>query len=730
MRNTHFHRSIGFWAGAILLAGIPLALTGCGGSDGSGSSGSSSPTPLSGNTAIQAPIIAGYQAFIGGINYPFHQVQSTLPNGSPFKAALAAAFKRRTGSAMSSMSLKPSLITGPDPLGLYENETKTSTTDMVTYSTDAAGTKSVGTLAIGYPAGTTLGTYSSYPVDFTINANLTSGPLPFTGNGTITLQDSSGKGEIKGSFSIPASKVMGSADLLLSDTGNVTGTATVTENGQTLTLTNVNGPIDGTLTGNVAVAPQGYTGTATLSIVTGSFNVTLKTSSGTATGVNNSSGALVITLPNSSTVTFTNPLSALPTSMGTTGGGGTGGGGTGGGAGTGGLQYDTPVDFVNAEAIVNNSGHVIDGLSLTQIIYQTAIKANLQTILTPHGDLDVPVAFNNKDAFILVPFFGSSNTNVYVYAGPNASPTVLPGGSSTNSIMATALNDSGRIVGFETNNGANLGALTWASATASPTLLPPPSTTITKGGDTFTISGTNITVSGITNADTLKLTAVKGSSTLDSNIPVPVTSGKAIYDSSVSGYFLIVPGTYTVTVTPYLKGVAGTSVTVTLSTTATNIKATGINNSSAIVGIGATDPTGYGQPLYWSSPTAPAQVLASVSNPSFNMAGINLAGQIFATDPLNGVAYYWSSPTATPIKLPGLSGYPMVTATAINSGGTICGYCTDSGGQNSRAVIWRGGKVTDLNTLFPATTGFLLSQAKSINDSNLIICNNQAILIH
>ena len=300
-------------AGIFALASVTLA--GCGGGGGGGGTPPSAQPPT-GDLAAQAALVSGYQAFQGGVNYPFAQVQATLPTGSPlkaaFRAALAAASQVRSHAAATAHA-------GPaaDGIGLYEADSTSGNKETLTFYTDAAETQSAGTLTVTQtsPAVTTInpGTYTSYPVAFAIAANVTAGPLPITGSGTIALTDSGGAGEIKGTFTLPASSVSATADLTLSDSGAIGGTATVTENGQTLTLTGLSGTLSGPITGSVTVAPGGDTGTATLNIAAGTFAVTLHTPTGTATASNDSGGNLDIALPSGASETISSPLTASPT---------------------------------------------------------------------------------------------------------------------------------------------------------------------------------------------------------------------------------------------------------------------------------------------------------------------------------------------------------------------------------------------------------------------------------
>ena len=62
-----------------------------------------------------------------------------------------------------------------------------------------------------------------------------------------------------------------------------------------------------------------------------------------------------------------------------------------------------------------------------------------------------------------------------------------------------------------------------------------------------------------------------------------------------------------------------------------------------------------------------------------------------------------------------LAGDTSSSASAINNRGLIVGY------SNSRAVVWRDGTVTDLNSLLPANSGWELVSAKAINNRGEIV---------
>ena len=304
---------------APLFGVLVLALTAC---SSSGGGAAPPPKPLSGYVAEQAAIVSGYQTFQGGLSYPLLQVEATLPASSPLKPGLAAGLVRMlvqsVRKAASGAAATPTL-TYDGTLGLYESGFTISGAVITDhFYSDSVGTQSAGTLSVTYPSGTTipaLGQASATPpYTMTIAADITAGNLPISGSGTIALQDSTGAGEIKGTFTLTKAQEAVTADLSLSDTGAVTGTAQIAQSGETISVTGLSGPFNGTINGNVAVAPQGYTGTVAMSIFTASFTITLNTGKGTASGTVTPQGALAITFDDGTTETLLNPVTTSPTS--------------------------------------------------------------------------------------------------------------------------------------------------------------------------------------------------------------------------------------------------------------------------------------------------------------------------------------------------------------------------------------------------------------------------------
>ena len=69
--------------------------------------------------------------------------------------------------------------------------------------------------------------------------------------------------------------------------------------------------------------------------------------------------------------------------------------------------------------------------------------------------------------------------------------------------------------------------------------------------------------------------------------------------------------------------------------------------------------------------------------------------------------------------LPPLAGMDSSAAYAVNADNTVAGVSQSPGGVK-RATLWRNGKPTDLNALLPAQSGWVLTEARAINDRGQI----------
>jgi probable HAF family extracellular repeat protein len=102
--------------------------------------------------------------------------------------------------------------------------------------------------------------------------------------------------------------------------------------------------------------------------------------------------------------------------------------------------------------------------------------------------------------------------------------------------------------------------------------------------------------------------------------------------------------------------------------------------------------------------------------------GLNDRGQVVGTSDTTGDqsfhAFLWQEGHIKDLGT--LPGDAFSLAIAINNGGMVLGVSLDAG-FNPRAVLWRDGIATDLNTLVPKDTALELQAACSINDRGEII---------
>ena len=98
------------------------------------------------------------------------------------------------------------------------------------------------------------------------------------------------------------------------------------------------------------------------------------------------------------------------------------------------------------------------------------------------------------------------------------------------------------------------------------------------------------------------------------------------------------------------------------------------------------------------------EVVGSATDGSADFEGVNLKDV--------AAAFLWRGGTI--IALPKLPGRKHSEAFAINDSTEIAGSC------DSRAVVWRRGKVIDLNTSLPPASGWKLEQAQAINNRGQI----------
>jgi probable HAF family extracellular repeat protein len=100
---------------------------------------------------------------------------------------------------------------------------------------------------------------------------------------------------------------------------------------------------------------------------------------------------------------------------------------------------------------------------------------------------------------------------------------------------------------------------------------------------------------------------------------------------------------------------------------------------------------------------------------------VNQIGQVVgvSSDAVFSRAFLWDLGRMRDLGL--LPGHASSEANAISVNGDVVGRSGSPDLSDSRAVLWRGGRAIDLNTLIPPGSGWTLSNATGINDLQHIV---------
>jgi probable HAF family extracellular repeat protein len=93
--------------------------------------------------------------------------------------------------------------------------------------------------------------------------------------------------------------------------------------------------------------------------------------------------------------------------------------------------------------------------------------------------------------------------------------------------------------------------------------------------------------------------------------------------------------------------------------------------------------------------------------------GESLAG------PLKSRAVLWHDGTTQ--DLGSLPGHTASQANSVNAVGQVVGWSRSTAQSMSRAVLWQGNVGTDLNSVLPQNSGWVLTSASGINDEGQIV---------
>jgi hypothetical protein len=475
---------------AIIVIALIIGIIGCGGSGVSFSSAE--------KDAVFANSVASHQSLEAGINVGFVSLKETSPTGSGLKLTTKiaqAVYNKSSLRRIVPSTGRAATLDFIPFLGLYINSTTALNVRTTHFFSDAGGTDNAGDLTTTITGATSFDTnYSSYPVTIQAAVNLTKGKIPMTGNLAIVYQDSAGANTMKGSLTLPSNNIIIAIDMGLTHAQLATGQVTVTTPNNTFVLSNVTGNPFSTLSGNVAIQPQGWTGTAAFTPVTGQFAMELITPQGKAHAVLGLDGKLIVTYPdgdgstvndpsgsslnrggNGSTTSTTSTTATTATTA-TTSTTAT----NGSTAGT----YSDPIQLVSSSqtftSVVvsgsNPNGNAIgyemaNGSNLRQAVYWT--NATMVTELQkPTADASVtPNGVNNNGEIVGESLTATSNSLPIYYASPLSAPVFLKVPQNTSTGTAHAINSSGAIVGYYIVNSTKVAAY-WADKTADPVQLP------------------------------------------------------------------------------------------------------------------------------------------------------------------------------------------------------------------------------------------------------------------
>lgn len=570
---------------------VTAITNGCDG--GSSSSGGQNTTLLSGSAAEQAVGLSGYQSFRAQADFPYAAVRLGLPATSPFVKA---------GKLISRLSS----ITYISELNLYESISTQGNTETVNFFTDPSGVTSAGSMILTVPTGT-IGNYTTYPQTISVVVNITAGNILCSGSGSITYTGPTGANTMKGNLILKTTNISIDFNLTLSSTGVVGGSATIVENGATISMTNINGPLSGNITGNVTVAPYGWTGTCTFSLVDGSFSYSLNILGSVSSAATNASHGLDFKFENGQTETITNPLTTQPSTP-PSSGGGTSSGYT--------LLFPTG-SVITARNSLGNFATTTDQSLTSGTPYIPGFLAVGSTTPQPlqlngfaRGDV---FGINNKNE--LVGILGTAwnfdpalqHQGAY-WSSPTAMPQILQPLSGDIEVDATAINNNGEIVGFSQNSAGIFHPVYYSSPSAAPKAL--------------SVTGINPTFTRVVPVAINNHSEIIGNYTFNGNYSLPPVATAYVWATPASN-----------------------PVALSLPAGDTSVEATALNDSGKIVG--SSWPSFSSTPsaqhaLLWASASAQPTVLAGLSGDvRISANDINTSGQIIGTaTSVIGGAYY------------------------------------------------------------------------------------------
>ena len=153
----------------------------------------------------------------------------------------------------------------------------------------------------------------------------------------------------------------------------------------------------------------------------------------------------------------------------------------------------------------------------------------------------------------------------------------------------------------------------------------------------------------------------------------------------------------------------------------TSSSASDINDSGQVVGSSWSD-TSATKAFLWTSDGGFTDLGKLPGFINADGGAINASAQVVGEasnnrGPVHG--FLWTS-SAGMSDLGTLSGFSSLHPSAVNAGGVVVGEASNDPAPGV-AFIWRNGVITDLNSLIPSGSGWVLLRANGINDAGQIV---------
>jgi probable HAF family extracellular repeat protein len=331
------------------------------------------------------------------------------------------------------------------------------------------------------------------------------------------------------------------------------------------------------------------------------------------------------------------------------------------------LHNDRSIQVGERSSLLTKAAWAVSLLLAPLPVIAGSVQYTITALPDPVGTGLDPVAINNAGQ--IAGYYQepqSSNDVAFIWNSVNGLQAI----DSSLSSRANAINSSGTVVGFDSNNGS----FEWTS----------------QGGLNYfqNFFGTSNSATGINNSGTICGT---------------------FYPNTNEAY------TYSQTGGFKSLGFLGSG---------TADVASAINNLGQVAGV-ALNSAGNVEAALWN-PTSGWSDLGNIQSGG-TVSGINNATQVvgsMAKAGFNGeVPYEWTASTGlTPLAT--FQGEGDNAAMGINNSGAIVGYSYfgGSGSDNyNHAAIWMDGQLQDLNSLIDPNSDWILTIANGINDTGQII---------